>query len=151
MTLYGNGNNAPIGGPMSPFQGTTPGVAGGATQQLPAGMSIMEAMSRGYVSRNALVNTVNSVSVGSNANIGGDPTTLDEVITNGNGTPRQLGASIAPAGALNTQIFVDGIASANAALSTGPAPTDSSGLTEAPVSAATIASNISLTSQGFGG
>lgn len=151
MTLYGNGNNAPIGGPMSPFQGTTPGIAGGATQQLPAGMSLLEAMSRGYVSRNALVNTVNAVSAGGDPSKGGDPATIDQMLSNGNGAQTCRGASIAPAGAINTQIFVDGIASANAALSTGPAPTDSASLVEAPTSAATIASNVAVFANQFGG
>lgn len=150
MTLYGNNNNGPVGGIMSPFQGTTPGVNGGATQQLPAGMSLLEAMSRGLVARNAFVSSVNGVSVGSNANIGGDNCTVDELVSNGNGNPTERGASIAPAGAQNTQIFADGFGQA-AQQGNGAIPKNTSALTEAPVSGATIASNVTLTSQGFGG
>jgi hypothetical protein len=150
MTLYGNGNNAPIGGPMSPFQGTTPGVSGGAVQQLPAGMSILEALSRGYVSRNSLVNTVNSISTGGDPSKGGDPCTVDQALSNGNGAETARGASVAPAGALNTQILQDGY-NGPAQTGNGAIPKNTSGLTEAPVSAATIASNVAVFANGFGG
>ena len=152
MTLYGNGNNAPVGGIMSPFQGTTPGVAGGATQQLPAGMSLLEAMSRGLVSRNSLVNTVNGVSTGL-----GSPTPIGDLCSNGAGQQMNLGVAVPGVagnpvgnGANDQQVFVDGT-SGPAQLANGPTPTCVESLTSGPVSVNTNANSVALVANGFQG
>lgn len=153
MTLYGNGNNAPVGGIMSPFQGTTPGVAGGATQQLPAGMTILEALSRGLVSRNSLVNTVNGVSVGGPTGvIGADPCSIDELLSTGNGNQANQGVSLAPvAGQIGeNQQYVVGLSS-NASLSNGPASENTDPIGIAPVPAGLPISSVALIAQGFSG
>lgn len=153
MTLYGNNNNAPVGGIMSPFQGTTPGVNGGATQQLPAGMPLLVALSLGLVSRNSLVNTVNGVNVGGPAGAqGGDPCSVDELLASGNGNQANGGTA---AGAIPNQIdenqqYTVG-QGAPAMLANGPTPVNVDTLGLAPVPAGVPANSIGLVSQGFAG
>lgn len=153
MTLYGNGNNAPVGGIMSPFQGTTPGVNGGATQQLPNGMTLLEAMSRGLVSRNSLVNTVNSVNVGGPAGvIGADPCSVDELLSSGNGNQSNggVGFGVIPAQIDENQQMTVGL-NAVAMTENGPTPVNVDPLGLAPVPAGLPASSVALVSQGFAG
>jgi len=115
-------------------------------------MSMMEAMSRGLVPMNALVNTVNGVSVGGAVNvIGSDPATVGQTFSNGNGSETCRGTNIGPNGAVNQQIFVDGIATAIGASATGPAATNTASLVEAPVTSATTTANVALIANQFGG
>jgi hypothetical protein len=152
MTIISNPVSGPVvGQPVSPFFGQQfgPGLTpANSVVALPAGVTALEAAARGSLPRNAILSAVNGVGPGRDIN--SDPLTVDQAISNGNGNQTTRGASLTPAGAINTQIFVDGIGSANAALSTGPAPTDTAALTEAPVSAATLGSNLGL-SGGYGG
>lgn len=153
MTLYGA--TSPIaGGIMSPFQGTSAGVpAGSSLLALPAGMPMLEAMSRGLLPRNADVSAINGVSTGAQ-----NPTPVDDLMSNGAGNQVNAGVAVpnssgnpAGNGAINQQVFVAGVFSANAGLSTGPAPTNTETLTSCPVSGATLGGNITLVAGGFQG
>jgi hypothetical protein len=163
MTIYSGPTQPTVLG--QPISGDFGKQAGGA---IPAGAPIipvplaasiggtnlttLEAASRGMVPMNALVSTVNGVSVGGAPTvIGSDPATVLQVL-NGNGQETCRGVNTNGVnGALNQQVFVDGIGSTNAGLSTGPAPTDTSSLVEAPVAASTLLANIALYPQQYGG
>jgi hypothetical protein len=152
MTLYSS--TSPInGGIMSPFQGTTPGTpTGSALTQLPNGMPALVAMSLGLVPANALVGTINSVSVGGAQNIGGDPCTLMELLSSGNGNQANGGtaAGAFPASTGENQQYTIGL-TAIAMTENGPTPVnvDTTGL--APVPGGVSASLVGLTASGFGG
>ena len=176
MTIYGCNGGVVVGQPISPFFGAQNGAspAGGpiisqpTTGPVPGGMqatgvqmSMMEAMSRGLMPMNALVNTVSGVSVGGAVSvIGSDPATVAQTFSNGNGQETCRGTAIAGqannpvlinTGALSQQIFVDGINTANAGLSTGPTPTDISSMVEAPAPGSITTNNVALIAQQFGG
>lgn len=153
MTIYGPNGGVVTGQPISPFFGAQNGASpsGGVVTTPPPAMPILEAVGRGLVPLNALVTSVNGISTGSNSNIGGDQVSVAELISNGNGEATARGTNIGANGAINQQIFVEGIATANAALSTGPTTTNTSTLTEAPVSGATLGTNVTLNAGGFVG
>ena len=176
MTVFKSTDGVVVGQPMSPNFGAQNGVQGaggplisnpttGPTnvgmQATGVQMSMLEAMSRGLVPLNALVNTVSGVSVGGAVNvIGSDPATVAQVFSNGNGVETCRGTPVAGqagnpvltnTGALSQQIFVDGINTANAALSTGPTPTDISSLVEAPAPSSITTNNLALIANQFGG
>jgi uncharacterized lipoprotein YajG len=114
-------------------------------------MSTMEQMSRGLVPLNALVNTVNGVSVGGAVNvIGSDPATVAQTFSNGNGQETCRGVNVGPNGAVSQQIMVDGF-SYPALISTGAVAKNTSSLVEAPVAASTTTANVTLIANQFGG
>lgn len=148
-----------VGQPISPTFGVQ--FAGGAPANvavaLPANVggnnannpSLLEACARGSMPRNANISTVGGVSAGA-----GDNLSIDEAMSCGNGPGGNGGAAIAgtagnPATMNATsnaqQIFVDGTTTAAASLSTGPVPSDTSTLTQAPTSGNTFCGNIALT------
>jgi hypothetical protein len=107
-------------------------------------VTLLASCANGSMPRNALVSSVNGVSCGLNA-----PTPIDDLMGNGAGAQVNGGVAVNGAngnpvqnGAINQQIFVDGVWTAGAASATGPTPTDTETLTSCPVSGATIVSNV---------
>jgi hypothetical protein len=166
MTQYVN-QGPVVGQPMSPYFGaqnglgatpviqqpTTAPVAGGM-QATGVQMSLLEACSRGLIPRNAQLATLagQAVSAGISASQG-DSLSVDEGLSSGNGAQVCLGAAVPPNSGngvsvttmgVNNQIFVDGIASANDALSTGPVPTDNESVVSAPTQGSTTTANLTL-------
>ena len=173
MTQYQN-LGAVVGQPMSPAfgaqcgagtlpviqQSTTAPTAGGM-QATGVQMSLLEACSRGVMPRNANVASVSGVapSVGI-SNTNGDALSVDEAMSNGNGAQVCGGVAVNPnasspiavtTGGVNTQIFVEGIANANGALSTGPVSTNTETVTSAPVPASMTTASVSLVANSFAG
>lgn len=153
MTTIANPVTGPVlGQPISPsfgqqFAGTQ--AVGAPITQLPTGTPLLVQVSTGAVPMNQLVNTINGVSTGGNP-VTGDPCTIAQALSNGNGAETARGVSVAANGAASQQIFVDNITDRAAVLSNGPAPTDTSSLTECPVAASTLCQNVALYPQ-FGG
>jgi hypothetical protein len=106
----------------------------------------MQAVALGVLPLNATLTSVNGVAIGA----GVPCPTVAQLIAAGNQGFSAYGASIAQNGAIAQQIFVDGISSANACLSTGPAPTDVSSLPQAPITGATLCANL-VFSGNYGG
>jgi hypothetical protein len=166
MTAFKSTDGIVIGQPMSPFFGAQNGIQGaggpmisqpttapvaGGMQATGVQMSTLEQMSRGLIPLNALVNTVNGVSVGGAVNvIGSDPSTVAQTFSNGNGQETCRGVSVGPNGAVNQQIMVDGY-SYPAQLSTGATAKNTSSLVEAPAAASTTTANVALIANQFGG
>lgn len=155
MTIYQTDGRA-VGQPISPSFGAQNGQSGaqaaGASVAIPAGMPIMEAMSRGILPRNALVASINGVSTGLAA-----PAPVGDLCSNGAGQQMNLGIPVAGVagnpvsnGANDQQQFVDGVGVV-AQLANGPTPTGIESLTSGPVSVNTTGANVSLTSAGFQG
>jgi hypothetical protein len=176
MTVYKNTDGIVVGQPMSPFFGaqngqqgpvasvieqpTTAPVAGGM-QATGVQMSLLEACSRGLIPRNAQLATVagQAVSAGISASQG-DGMSVDEGLSSGNGAQTSLGVAVAPnagnniattTAGINNQVFVDGIASANDTLSTGPVPTDNESVVSAPTPGSTTTANVTLLTGVFQG
>jgi hypothetical protein len=153
MTIYGATDGKVVGQPISPFFGAQNGAnAAAPVIQAPAGINVtmLEAASRGSLPRNANATAVNGVSTGAQ-----NPTPIDDLMGNGAGQQVNSGVAVpgvagnpASNGAINQQSFVEGT-SAGAATSTGPDPYDTESLTSAPVSGATLVSNLTLS--GFQG
>jgi len=173
MTLYVQ-HGPVVGQPMSPSFGaqnglgatpvieqpTTAPVAGGM-QATGVQMSLLEACSRGLIPRNAQLATIagQAVSAGISA-LQGDGVTLDEALSSGNGAQISLGVAVPPNAGNNTavttmgvnnQIFVEGIANANGALSTGPAQTNTESVVSAPLAGSTTTANVGILSGVFQG
>jgi hypothetical protein len=151
MTVYQTEGRV-IGQPISPSFGAQNGAGGGGVVSLPAGMSMLEAMSRGILPRNALVASIDGVNTGL-----GNPTPVGDLCSNGAGQQMNLGTSVAGVannpignGANDQQVFVDGTG-AQAQLVNGPTPTCTESLTSGPVSVNTNGSAVSLTANGFQG
>lgn len=173
MTIYVQQGPA-VGQPMSPFFGAQNGLGATPVIQQPTSapvaggmqatgvqMPLLEAMARGIIPRNAQLATIagQAVSVGVSA-LQGDGVTIDEAMTSGNGAQVNLGVAVAPnagnnvTGTLSTlsnQFFVEGTATANDALSTGPTPTNVESIVSAPLSGATTTANITLLTGVFQG
>jgi hypothetical protein len=166
MTIYVQ-QGAVVGQPMSPSFGaqnglgatpviqqpTTSPTAGGM-QATGVQMSLLEACSRGIIPRNAQLATIagQAVSAGISQSQG-DGVTVDEAFSSGNGTQVNGGVAVPPNAnnnaatetmGVNNQVFVEGIASANGALSTGPAPTNTESVVSAPTPGSTTTANVTL-------
>lgn len=146
MTQYAPAGPLVVGQPISPFFGAQNGASPpGTLVQIPSGMPMLEAMSRGILPRNADASAINSVSTGAQ-----NPTPMDDLMSNGAGNQVNLGVATplvagnpAGNGAANQQQFVDGTAAASQ-LSNGPTPTSVETLTSCPVSGATYGANVTL-------
>jgi hypothetical protein len=173
MTQYVN-QGVVVGQPMSPSFGAQQGVGpaviiqqpttaptAGGMQATGVQMSILEACSRGLMPRNANLATVagQSVSAGVSASQG-DGMSVDEGLSSGNGAQTSLGVAVPPnAGAnaatttagVNNQVFVEGVASANGALSTGPTATNIESVVSAPTPGSTTTANVTLVSGAYQG
>ena len=173
MTIYVQQGPA-VGQPMSPFFGaqnglgatpviqqpTTAPTAGGM-QATGVQMSLLEAASRGIIPRNALLATVAGQAVSAGiSTLQGDGLTLDEGFGSGNGAQVNLGVPVPPnagnnvattTAGVNNQLFVEGTASANDSLSTGPTPTNTESMVSAPLAASTTTANVTLITGGFQG
>jgi len=167
MTLYGATDPGVCGQPISPFFGAQNGNPRAAavsapvvpvpvtTQNTGVQNTMLEAAARGALPRNALITSVNAVSCGAQ-----NGTPVDDLMSNGAGFQLNLGCAVPGAannpssgnvnGAINQQEFVDGITTANAALSTGPVATNIETLTSAPVSGATTTNNLGGIASGVG-
>lgn len=155
MTVFKNTDGIAIGQPMSPFFGAQNGQqgAGAPTIQLPVGMPLLVAASLGLVPANALVSTVNGVSVGGQAGvIGGDPCSVMELISSGNGNQANGGVGVGPIAAEQSeqQQYVVG-QSLLASSANGPTPENVDPLGLAPVPAGIPASAVGLVAGGFSG
>ena len=134
-------------------QPTTAPVAGGM-QATGVQTPVLEAMARGLIPRNAQIAAVSGVSVSAGiSGSQGDSMTLDEGLSSGNGAQVSLGVAAPPNGGnpnsvttmgVNNQVFVDGIGTANDALSTGPTPTNTESVTSAPTPGSTTTANVTL-------
>lgn len=169
MTVYKNTDGVVVGQPMSPSFGAQNGQQGpgaitieqpttsptaGGMQATGVQMTLLEQCSRGLIPRNAQLMTISgqSVSAGISA-LQGDGVSLDEAFSSGNGAQTSLGVAVAPnAGnnvatttmGVNNQIFVEGIANANGALSTGPVATNIESVVSAPLQGSVATANIGL-------
>ena len=175
MTIYGTSEARAVGQPISPFFGAQNGQVGvapviqqpttaptaGGMQATGVQMSILEAASRGIIPRNANLASVSgqAVSAGVSASQG-DGMTLDEGLASGNGAQVNLGVAVPPNAntpnsvtmmGVNNQILVDGVATANDALSTGPTPTNNESVVSAPTPGSTTTANTSLLSGVYAG
>lgn len=175
MAIYGPNGGVVVGQPISPFFGaqnganaTTPIIqqptqapVTGGMQATGVQMSLLEACSRGIIPRNAQLATIagQAVSVGVSA-LQGDGVSLDEAFGSGNGVQVNLGVAVAPnannpgtitVAGINNQSFVEGVGSANDALSTGPCPTDNESIVSAPLAGSTTTANVTLLSGVFQG
>ena len=112
---------------------------------IPPAMTQLEAASRGIVPLNINVSAVNGISTGA-----GDPCSMLELLTNGNGVPACRGTSAPPSGAQNDEQFVVGT-SAQTFLANGPTPTNTDPQTLSPVSGAVTGANIALIAGSFNG
>jgi hypothetical protein len=173
MTIYVQQGPA-VGQPMSPYFGaqnglgatpviqqpTTAPTAGGM-QATGVQMSMLEACSRGIMPRNAQIASIagQAASAGVSASQG-DSLSIDEAFSCGNGAETCLGAPVAPnAGntsvvtlsTLSNQAFVDGIAGAGDAISTGPAATNIESVISAPMAHSTTTANVTLVSGVYSG
>jgi hypothetical protein len=108
-------------------------------------MPLLVAASLGLVPANQLVTSVNSISVGQ-----GDPCSIAELMTNGNGPPTTRGAALPPSGGINDQQFAIGTA-APTFQENGPTTTNTDPQPLAPVSGAILGANVSLTAGSFQG
>ena len=176
MTIFGQVDGLVVGQPLNPNFGAANGAqsptAGliqqptqapitGGMQATGVQMSILEACARGIIPRNAQLATIagQAVSVGVSA-LQGDGVTIDEALTSGNGMQVNLGVAVAPNASnpnsvttmgVNNQVFVEGIANANGALSTGVAPTNTESVVSAPLPGSTTTANITLLTGVFQG
>lgn len=176
MTLFRATDGIVAGQPINPNFGAANGaVAPGLTTveqptvaPTPGGMQatgvqmpILEALSRGLIPRNAQLSTIAGQSVSAGISVQqGDGVSIDEALTSGNGTQVNLGVAVPPnAGnpnsvetmGVNNQIFVEGVANANAGLSTGPTPTNIESVVSAPLAGSTTTANIGLLAGVFQG
>jgi hypothetical protein len=164
MTVFKSTDGLVVGQPLSPFFGAQCGASTpGPPVMLPPDAAlnggpqptVLEALSRGTFTMNASVTNVGGTAAGAPsaaATIGQANFSIGTMLSSGTGgatTSRGVaipGQANNPTtgnvnGALNQQVFVDGIG--GGAISTGPTPTDTSALTEAPVSAATVIGAVS--------
>jgi hypothetical protein len=153
MTVFRSTDGLVVGQPISPFFGAQNGAQGAGAPIIPSPaaspnsgpqVTLLASCANGSMPRNTLVSSVNGVSCGLNA-----PTPIDDLMGNGAGAQVNGGVAVNGAngnpvqnGAINQQIFVDGVWTAGAASATGPTPTDTETLTSCPVSGATIVSNV---------
>jgi hypothetical protein len=165
MTVFKSTDGLVVGQPISPFFGAQNGIQGAGAPVIPSPaaspnsgpqVTALASVANGSLPMNANVTLVNGVATGAIAGIGGDNASVAEMLSSGNGAPSYNGVAIPGSagnpvgnGAINNQIFVDGITTTNAALSTGPVSTDVSTLTQAPMTGATVVSNVSTS--GFQG
>ncbi len=172
MSIYPSDGRA-VGAPISPFFGAQNGVGpapiiqqpttapGTGMQATGVQMSLLEACSRGLMPRNAYIATVagQSVAVGI-SNTNGDALSVGEAMSDGNGAQACGGVAVAPnagntstvtTGGVNNQVFVEGIANANAGLSTGPTTTNTESLTSAPTPASMTTASVALVANSFAG
>jgi hypothetical protein len=176
MTIFKSTDGVVVGQPCSPFFGAQNGAQGvgaptiqqpttapaaGGMQATGVQMSLLEACSRGIIPRNAQLATIagQAVSVGVSA-LQGDGVSLDEAFGSGNGNQVNLGAAVPPnAGnnaavttmGVNNQAFVEGVANANDALSTGPTPTNIESVVSVPLAGSTTTANVTLLTGVFQG
>lgn len=169
MTLYGASDPQVCGQPMSPFFGQQQNVRYAGPPVIPSPnaspnsgpqVTALASVSNGSMPMNANVTSVNGVAPTAGASvanaIGADNASVAELLGSGNGVPCTPGVAIGNTngnpvtnGAINSEKFVGGVFTANAALSVGPTPIDNASLTQVPVSGATIASNVATS--GFQG
>jgi hypothetical protein len=115
--------------------------------------SVLEALSKAALPRNQNISSVNGVSTGAQ-----NPTPIADMCSNGCGNQVNAGVAIEGTngnpvsnGANDQQVFVDGVWTANAGLSTGPTPSNTETLTSCPVSVNTTCGNLGLTANSFAG
>lgn len=174
MTVFSATDGIAVGQPINPNFGAANGLAAppvitqptqapiaGAMQATGVQMSVLEAMSRGILPRNANISTVAGVSCSAGvSNVQGDTMSVDEAMSSGNGAQVSLGVAVPPNAAtpnavtiagVNNQIFVEGNANLNDSLSTGPTPTNNESITSAPMPGSITTANVALVSNSFEG
>jgi hypothetical protein len=148
MTIISNPVTGPVvGQPIQPGFGQQS--AGSAPTNtaiaIPAGMTALEAQGRSTLPTNCLVTSVNGVNVGP-----GDPCSVSELMTNGNGVTAMHGCSTPPSGGISDQQFASGTA-APTFIENGPTTTNNEPQPLGPVGGAVLVSNLALTANGFAG
>jgi hypothetical protein len=174
MAIYGPNGGVVVGQPISPFFGAQNGAnatapviqqptsaPGVGMQATGVQMSLLEACSRGIIPRNTQLMTVAGQAVSAGiSTLQGDGMSMDEGFSSGNGAQTCAGVAVAPNASnnvavttmgVNNQIFVEGIANANGALSTGPVATNTESIVSAPLAGSTTTANITLLSGAFQG
>lgn len=161
MTVYGASDPQVIGQPISPFFGAQNGVkyAGPPIIQTPnangsgPAKTALELVGTGSIPLNALVSTVNGVNVGGPAGTtGGDPCTVAELLSSGNGNQANggVGFGAIPAQVGELQQVTVGL-NATAMTENGPTPVNVDPLGIMPVPGGIAASSVVLVGSGFGG
>ena len=116
--------------------------------------TVLESCSRGELPRNAQLATIAGVAVSAGiSGSQGDGMSVDEGLSSGNGAQACLGVAVPPnaqnpnavtTAGINTQLYVEGTATANDSLSTGPTPTNSESVISAPMSGSTTTASVGL-------
>jgi hypothetical protein len=164
MTLFKSTDGLVVGQPISPFFGAQNGVqgAGAPVIQSPnsspnsgAQQPALEAVGRGSLPTNALVNTVNSVSVGgavTGPGVGADPCSVMELLSSGNGNQANggVGQGVVVGQPSENQQYTNTL-SAVAMTENGPTPVNVDTLGVAPVPAGVPTNSIALVASGFVG
>lgn len=176
MTIYGQTDGVVVGQPLNPNFGAANGASApnagliqqpttaptaGGMQATGVQMSILEAVSRGIIPRNANLASVSgqAVSAGVSASQG-DGMTLDEGLASGNGAQVNLGVAVPPNAntpnsvttmGVNDQIFVSGGGTQSASMSVGPTDINNESVVSAPTPGSTTTANVSLLSGVYAG
>ncbi len=172
MTIISNPVTGPVlGQPLQPnfgvqFSGAPPANTIVAPVPLAANIggtnkTILEACGLGELPRNSMLATVagQAVSAGISQSQG-DGMSVDEGMSGGNGAEMCLGVAVPPnaqntnavtTAGVNNQIFVEGTANSNDALSTGPTFTNTESVVSAPTPGSTTLANITLLAGAYSG
>lgn len=176
ITIYGQTDGIVVGQPLNPNFGaangaqaptagfiqqpTTAPVVGGM-QATGVQMSILEAVSRGIIPRNASLATVAGQAVSAGVSISqGDGMSVDEGLSSGNGAQVNLGVAVPPnagntatvtTAGVNNQVFVDGTANLNDGLSTGPTPTNIESVISAPMPGSLTTAGVTFIAGAYAG
>jgi hypothetical protein len=154
---FGVVSGGPIPASMNPIVNPVPLAANiGGTNK-----TILEACARGELPRNAQLASISGVAVSAGISQSqGDGLSVDEGMSGGNGAEMCLGVAVPPNAAnpnsittvgINNQTFVDGTATSNDSLSTGPTPTNNESVISAPTPGSTTVNNVSLVANSYAG
>lgn len=164
MTLFKATDGIVVGQPMSPFFGAQNGIQGAGAPVIqspvvsPASgpqVSTLASTSNGTMPTNALVSTVNGISVGGTVTvpgIGADPCSVMELLSSGNGNQANggVGQGAIPGQPSENQQYTVG-QSAVTMTENGPTPVNVDTLGVAPVPAGIPTNAIVLVASGFSG
>jgi hypothetical protein len=162
VTVFKSTDGLVVGQPISPSFGAQNGAQGAGAPVIqsppvsPASgpqISALEQAGKGSLPVNALVSTVNGVSVGgvvTGPGIGADPCSVMELISSGNGNQANggVGQGPIPGQPSENQQYLNG-EGAPTMLANGPTPVNVDTLGVAPVPAGTPMNQIGLVSSGF--
>jgi hypothetical protein len=162
MTLFKSTDGLVVGQPISPFFGAQNGVQGAGAPVIQSPVAspnsgvqqpALAAVATGSLPANALVSTVNGVSVGgavTGPGIGADPCSVMELFSSGNGNQANggVGQGAINAQQVENQQYAVG-ETAVAMTENGPTPVNVDTLGVAPVPAGVPTNSIALVASGF--